>query len=154
MQASKPLTTQRLEEPTLDSDGLSPNDWDSFKKLPSDKRILLSAEGGFYSSNKVCEVLSLIISDLDKLRETDQIIGLRVEQQFFYPKWQFVGDRLLPGLSKVLSEFPSKSQWMRAGFMLDNGVSVDLASPLAALKAGKIDDVVHLVENYGEHGAA
>jgi hypothetical protein len=154
MQASKPLTTQRPEAPTPDSDGLSPSDWDSFKKLPSDKKLLLSAEGGFYSDTKVREVLSLTASDLDKLRETNQLIALRVEQQFFYPKWQFVGNQLLPGLSKVLSKFPSKSQWMRAGFMLDNGVSVDLASPLAALQAGKIDEVVHLVENYGEHGAA
>jgi hypothetical protein len=124
------------------------------------KERLIRAEDGYYLSSEAAKLLGITEPQLEELRQTDKIIGLPVKDgRYVYPKWQLVkrwfwGYRVLPGLAEVLAAFPSESPWMRAGFMLDNGVSVELASPLAGLKAGKISAVLALVEGFGEHGAS
>jgi hypothetical protein len=124
------------------------------------KERLIRAEGGYYLSGEAAKLLGITEPQLEQLRQTDKIIGLPVKDgRHVYPKWQltkhwFWGYRVIPGLAEVLAEFPSESPWMRAGFMLDNGVTVEFASPLAGLKAGKISQVVALVKGFGEHGAA
>jgi hypothetical protein len=133
---------------------------DPIKKLPTVKERLIRAEGGYYLSGEAAKLLGITEPQLEQLRQTDKIIGLPVKDgRHVYPKWQltkhwFWGYRVIPGLAEVLAEFPSESPWMRAGFMLDNGVTVEFASPLAGLKAGKISQVVALVKGFGEHGAA
>jgi hypothetical protein len=124
------------------------------------KERLLAAEGGYYLSGEAAKLLGITEQKLEELRQTDKIIGLPVKDgRHVYPKWQIVkhwfwGYRVIPGLAEVLAAFPDDSPWMRAGFMLDNGVSVELASPLAGLKAGKITQVLTLVKGFGEHGAS
>jgi hypothetical protein len=124
------------------------------------KERLIRAEGGYYLSGEAAKLLGITEQKLEELRQTDKIIGLPVKDgRHVYPKWQltkhwFWGYRVIPGLAEVLAQFPSESPWMRAGFMLDNGVTVEFASPLAGLKAGKISQVVALVKGFGEHGAA
>jgi hypothetical protein len=124
------------------------------------KERLLRAEGGYYLSGEAAKLLGITEQKLDEFRQSDKIIGLPVKDgRHVYPKWQivkrwFLGYQILPGLAEALAEFPSESPWMRAGFMLDNGVTVEFASPLAGLKAGKISQVVALVKGFGEHGAA
>jgi hypothetical protein len=124
------------------------------------KEILIRAEGGYYLSVEAAKLLGITESQLEQFRQTDKIIGLPVKDgRYVYPKWQiakrwFWGYQILPGLAEALAEFPSESPWMRAGFMLDNGVTVEFASPLAGLKAGKISQVVALVKGFGEHGAS
>jgi hypothetical protein len=136
------------------------NQTNPVKKPPTIKERLLQAEGGYYLSDEAAKLLGINEQKLEELRQTDKIIGLPVQDgRYVYPKWQitkrwFGGYRIIPGLAEVLAEFPSESPWMRAGFMLDNGVTVEFASPLAGLKAGKIDRVVALVKGFGEHGAA
>jgi hypothetical protein len=133
---------------------------DTAKAYPTVKERLLRAEGGYYLSGEAAKLIGITEQKLTELRETDRIIGLPVQDdRYVYPKWQLVkrwfwGYRVLPGLAEVLAAFPDDSPWMRAGFMLDNGVSVELASPLAGLKAGKISQVLTLVKGFGEHGAS
>jgi hypothetical protein len=132
----------------------------SVKSSLTVKERLLQAEGGYYLSGEAAKQLGITEAQLEQLRQTDKIIGLPVKDgRHVYPKWQIVkrwfwGYQILPGLAEALAEFPSESPWMRAGFMLDNGVTVEFASPLAGLKAGKISQVVALVKGFGEHGAA
>jgi hypothetical protein len=139
------------------SDLVSP---DPIKKPPTVKERLLQAEGGYYLSGEAVKLLGITEQKLEELRQTNKIIGLPVKDgRHVFPKWQFVkrwfwGYQVLPGLAEALAEFPSESPWMRAGFMLDNGVTVEFASPLAGLKAGRISQVVALVKGFGEHGAA
>jgi hypothetical protein len=134
------------------------------EKLSSDLRILANAEGGYFSNADAAKRLNISTDKLDELRKDNQIIGLPVGQTFIYPQWQFKqvfwigkvflkGYEIIPGLDRVLAEFPSKSQWMRAGFMLDSSVALDFVNPLAALRAGKVAQVVSSVKNIGEQGA-
>ncbi len=132
----------------------------SVKSSLTVKERLLRAEGGYYLSGEAAKLLGITEPQLEELRQTDKIIGLPVKDgRHVYPKWQIVkrwfwGYQVLPGLAEALAEFPSESPWMRAGFMLNNGVTVEFTSPLAGLKAGKISQVISLVKGFGEHGAA
>jgi hypothetical protein len=160
MQVNQPITKSSLSvHKDTASVGHSDEGKPSFNKPSSVKDLLLSAEGGCYLSAEAAKLLGISEQKLQELSRTDKIIGLPIQDGGqVYPKWQFTkrfpwGYQILRGLDEVLAKFPSKSPWMRAGFMLNN-ISVDMASPLAGLKAGKISQVIDLVNNFGEHGAA
>jgi hypothetical protein len=153
MQVSQPVKKKSLISNAENSSAV-------FKEeLSPAKKLMLTANGGHYLSGEVAKLLNISEQRLEELRQTNKIIGLPCpDGGYVYPKWQITnrflwGHQLLRGLDEVLAKFPSKSPWMRAGFMTSN-VSVDLASPLAGLQAGKISQVVALVEDFGEHGAA
>jgi hypothetical protein len=121
---------------------------------PTAKEQLLAAEGGYYLSTQAAELLSISEDELPKWRETDRLIGLPLRDgTFVYPKWQFSENSTLPGLETVLAQFPYKSPWGRAAFMLDTWLSTGLGTPLAGLRAGKLSDVLALVNCIGEQGA-
>jgi hypothetical protein len=140
---------------TIDSTPSQISDSQTFaQNPPTVKEQLLSAEGGCYLSDRAAELLNISESELQKWRETDQLIGLpRKDGSFVYPKWQFSGDAILPGLKEVLAQFPYKSPWGRAAFMLDTWLSTELGTPLAGLQAGKLSEVISLVNCIGEQGA-
>ena len=123
------------------------------------KERLIRAEGGYYLSGEAAKLLGITEPQLEQLRQTDKIIGLPVKDgRYVYPKWQltkrFWSYRVLPGLAEVLAAFPDDSPWMRAAFMLNDSDCVEFPTPLAGLKAGKLDRVIALSQRFGEHGAA
>ncbi len=123
------------------------------------KERLIRAEGGYYLSGEAAKLLGITEPQLEQLRQTDKIIGLPVKDgRYVYPKWQitkrFWSYRVLPGLAEVLAVFPDDSPWMRAAFMLNDSDCVEFSTPLAGLKAGKLDQVIALSQRFGEHGAA
>jgi ribosomal protein L35 len=130
------------------------------KSSPTVKERLLAAEGGYYLSGEAAKLLGITEPQLEQLCQTDKIIGLPVKDgRHVYPKWQltkhwFWGYRVLPGLAEVLAAFPDDSPWMRAAFMLNDSDCVEFPTPLAGLKAGKLDRVIALSQRFGEHGAA
>lgn len=128
-------------------------------KSPTVKERLLAAEDGYYFSGEAAKLLGITQQQLEELRQTNQIIGLPVKDgRHVYPKWQltkrFWSYRVLPGLADVLAAFPDDSPWMRAAFMLNDSECVEFPTPLAGLKAGKLDRVIALSQRFGEHGAA
>jgi hypothetical protein len=132
----------------------------SVKSSLTVKERLIRAEGGYYLSGEAAKLLGITEPQLEQLRQTDKIIGLPVKDgRHVYPRWQIVkrwfwGHQVLPGLAEVLAEFPSKSPWMRAGFMLNDSYREEFPTPLAGLKAQKISEVVMMSRHFGEHGAA
>jgi hypothetical protein len=155
MQANQPTQNLQLNSHSARRDKLS-----LVTSQPTVEERLLAAEGGCYLSNEAAELLGITEKELEQLRQTDKIIGLPVqEDRHVYPRWQFKkrllwGYRILPGLDEVLSEFPESDPWMRAAFLLNSCMSVDLSTPLAGLKAGKLSQVLLLTHRFGEHGAA
>jgi hypothetical protein len=145
----------RTKLETIDSIPSQTSDPQTFaKNPPTAKEQLLAAEGGCYLSNQAAELLNVSESELQEWRETDQLIGLPLKDgTFVYPKWQFAENSILPGLAAVLAQFPYKSPWGRAAFMLDTWLSLGLGTPLAGLQAGKLSEVLALVNCIGEQGA-
>jgi hypothetical protein len=138
----------------VDSTPSQISDSQTFSQNPlTAKEQLLFAEGGCYQSAQAAELLNISENELQKLRETDQLIGLPLKDgSFVYPKWQFAENSILPGLAEVLAQFPYKSPWGRAAFMLDTWLSNGLGTPLAGLQAGKLLEVIALVNCIGEQG--
>jgi hypothetical protein len=118
------------------------------------KERLIRAEGGYYLSGEAAELLGISERELEEWRKTDKLIGLPLRNgTFVYPKWQFSNHAVLSGLEVVLARFPYKSPWGRAAFMLDTWFSEGLGTPLAGLRAGKLSQVLALVNCIGEQGA-
>jgi hypothetical protein len=126
----------------------------SVKSSLTVKERLIRAEGGYYLSSEAAELLGISERELEEWRKTDKLIGLPLKNgTFVYPKWQFSNHAVLSGLEVVLARFPYKSPWGRAAFMLDTWVSEGLGTPLAGLRAGKLSQVLALVNCIGEQGA-
>jgi hypothetical protein len=126
----------------------------SVKSSLTVKERLIRAEGGYYLSGEAAELVGISERELEEWRKTDKLIGLPLKNgTFVYPRWQFSNHAVLSGLEVVLARFPYKSPWGRAAFMLDTWVSEGLGTPLAGLRAGKLSQVLALVNCIGEQGA-
>lgn len=124
------------------------------RKPASAKQKLLIAAGGYFLGNEAAKLLGITEQKLEELRQTDKAVGLPVKDgRYVYPKWQFTENSLLPGLDRVLAEFPYKNPWSRAAFMLDTCLSTGIETPLAGLKSGKLLQVLVLARDFGKQGA-
>jgi biotin operon repressor len=116
---------------------------------------LLQAEGGTMSAEQVSEILGISRQAVDKRRRAGRLIGLDTGRRgYAYPAWQLHGHGLLPGLGAVLTALASHDSWMQAAFFLESNPYLDDKSPLAQLRNGAIEAVIHAARASGEHGAA
>ena len=92
---------------------------------------------------------------VNRRRRAGVLLAIDVGRRGFrYPAWQFVRTGTLPGLERVLRALAGHDSWMQLAFMLDPNPRLNDTSPLAALRAGREDDVVAAAQALGEHGAA
>jgi hypothetical protein len=123
----------------------------------SPKEFLLDAEGGFHWKDEAAKLLDIDEFQLEKMRKADEVVGLPIDspegEQYVYPKWQFDGGSVVPGLSKILFNFPDKSPWSQASFLLNSHLSHSLGTPIAGLKKGRLADVLALVNHLDKQGA-
>jgi hypothetical protein len=130
------------------------------KKHSNVKERLLAAEGGYYLSKEVAELLDVTQQQITELHQANKIIGLPVQDgRYVYPKWQFAQQEKshyqpLQGLDEVLAKFPETDPWMQAAFMLNSSGCSEIGTPLSGLQAGKVAEVLLLAQRFGEHGAA
>lgn len=116
---------------------------------------LLRAEGGTWDTPQVAEHLHLTRQGVNRRRQAGTLLAVDVGRRGYrYPAWQFVRGGTLRGLEKVLESLRPHDAWMQMSFMLTPNARLDGEIPLAALKAGQIDEVRVAAEAFGEHGAA
>lgn len=75
---------------------------------------------------------------------------------YAYPVWQFDLERggLLAGFDETLQALAGHDPWMQMAFMLTpNPWLAGEVTPLAALRAGRLDAVLDAARAYGEPGA-
>jgi hypothetical protein len=114
---------------------------------------LFEAEGGCVSAEEAGDLIGIKKAAIHKARTEGRVLGLpRGQNQYVFPVWQFNEGRLLSGLKQVYSELQC-SPWMKASFMLAPNTRLNDKSPLAVLRSGEIDQVVHAAKLLGEHGA-
>ncbi len=121
------------------------------------RRRLLDAEGGTMGVEVVAKRLGLSRQAVDKRRLAGTLLALHVGKRgYLYPSWQF-DDRaggLLHGLHRVLAALADHDAWMQLAFLLNKNLRLGGGSPLAALRAGRVDEVVAAAEAYGEQGSS
>jgi hypothetical protein len=115
------------------------------------KKQLLEAEGGTVSGRELAQVLGITRQAVDKRRLNGKLIGIDLGKRgYAYPIWQ-VG---LDGIDTVLAELGELDPWSQALFMLSANSWLDGETPLAALRAGKRDEVLTAAKYVGEQTAA
>lgn len=141
------------------SSSLDPLDPYRAKGLLVEKQIL--QDSGFtYSTTEVCSLLKIDPAQLESMRQQRKLVGLPLENgDRVYPQWQFVKTwffryRILKGLDLVLAALNHADSWEQVAFLLDPLAATDISTPLAALQAGKISQVLTVAHNFGRHGAA
>jgi hypothetical protein len=119
------------------------------------KRRLIEENGGTLTAEKAAEILGITRQAVDKRRRAGTLIGLTTGRYGYrYPVWQFTESGTVPGLEEVLSALASHDEWMQAAFLAGKNPRLKGRTPIEALKAGNLDQVLSAAHVYGEHGAA
>ncbi|MBA2277614.1 MAG: hypothetical protein H0W06_07595 [Chloroflexia bacterium] len=112
---------------------------------------ILETEGGTVTAEHLGRMLRLSRQAIDKRRRNKTLIALPLGRRgFAYPLWQIQDGAVLPGLDGVLGELAEFDPWTQAGFMLNPNTWLDGASPLEALRRGKIAEVQFAAAAYAE----
>jgi hypothetical protein len=115
------------------------------------KKQLLEAEGGAVSGRELAKAIGITRQAVDKRRLSGKLIGIDLGKRgFAYPVWQ-VG---LEGMELVLAELNELDPWSQTLFMLSTNSWLEGETPLAALREGKLDQVLAAATNVGEQTAA
>jgi hypothetical protein len=105
------------------------------------------------SADDVAGRIGLTRQAVDKRRRAGHLLAVQTERRgYCYPDWQLKGDRVLSGLETVLEALGGHDPWMKLRFFLAKSIRLG-RTPLDALRAGKVDEVVAAARAYGEHGA-
>lgn len=119
------------------------------------KHELLYGDGQPFTSEEVASLLHVTRQAVDKRRSKGQLLGVSLGRRgYLYPAWQFLAERVLPGLERVLAALKEYDPWTQLMFLKTGDIRLGGATPLERLQAGDVDAVVWAAECYGKHGAA
>jgi len=118
------------------------------------RRKLTKAEGGSLSVQEAAGLLHLSEEWVLHYVKSRELVAWRDWKDeslpFRFPKWQFEGAGMLPGLVKVLQVFRSRDQWRVMGYFLGKRRSLGGKRPLDLLRAAEVGRVLRHAENYFE----
>ncbi len=118
------------------------------------RKRLLEAEGGSLRAQVVASLLNISRQAAYKRYRAGRLIAVDCGRHgFAFPAWQFVPGGILPGLEEALVPLADFDPWMKLAFFLEANAVTGGKSPLAALRQGKLQDVLRAAELHGEHGA-
>ena len=104
---------------------------------------LLAQAGGALSPAAVAERTGMSRQSVNNWRRKGQLIALpRGRRDFAFPACQFVEDRLVPGLDRVLAASALRHPLSQLEMLLAPSARMEGASPLALLRAGRVEDAV------------
>jgi len=104
---------------------------------------LLAQAGGALSPAAVAERTGMSRQTVNNWRRKGQVIALpRGRRDFAFPACQFAEDRLVPGLDRVLAASALRHPLSQLEMLLAPSSRMEGASPLALLRAGRVEDAV------------
>jgi len=116
---------------------------------------LLTTAGGVLSPGGVAERTGMSRQTVNNWRRKGQVIALpRGRRDFVFPACQFAEDRLMPGLDRVLAASALRHPLSQLEMLLAPSARMDGESPLALLRAGRVDDAVAVAAASGSSGDA
>jgi hypothetical protein len=120
------------------------------------KKQLLLKSGKPFAPTAVARNLSITVDEVEELRQHHGLIGVPAEGYgYLYPAFQFREDgSVLVGLDKVLKALSHFSVWLQLQFLQTGDYRLEEATPIDALKQGKLDRALFAAKNYGEMRAA
>jgi hypothetical protein len=118
------------------------------------RKRLLEAEGGTLGAQEVASLLNVSRQAAYKRYRAGKLLAVDCGRHgFAFPAWQFIPGGVLPGLEEALAALAGLDPWMKLAFFLEENAATGGKTPLAALRRGKLENVLHAAELHGEHGA-
>jgi hypothetical protein len=102
-------------------------------------------------SKDVMDILEISEHDLNKLRQSNQIVFLKDGNRYIYPKCQFFSDKIIDGIDQVIEELSIKDGWTQLVFLESEDINLQNDKPINRLIKGDISSVVIAASNYGQH---
>jgi hypothetical protein len=113
------------------------------------KAELIEMAGGLLTPQAAALLLEISTPLTEERHKAGEIIAVRSGVDYGYPACQFGPDGMVPGLSDALAAMPMRADWMRLEWLLVPDDALDGSSPLEALRAGRIDDVMDVARGQG-----
>jgi len=117
------------------------------------RQQVLEAEGGTLSAEQMARRLHLTRQAIDLRRRNHRLIGLPVGRHGYrYPAWQLGPAGIWPWVPQVIDALAPHDPWQQVFFLLSPHPDLKGKTPLNALRAGRIDEVVTLARTYAAYG--
>lgn len=113
------------------------------------KAELTEMAGGLLTPQAAASLLSIPEQLVEERHKAGEIIAVRAVEDYGYTACQFGPDGMVPGLSDALAAMPMRADWMRLEWLLVPDDALDGISPLEALRAGRIDEVMDVARGQG-----
>ncbi len=112
------------------------------------KAELTRMAGGLYTPSEVAAILAISELLVEERRKAGELIAVRLAESYCYPACQFTPHGIVTGLSEVLAVMPIRADWMRFEWLLVPDEALDGLSPLEALRAGRLEDVIDIARDH------
>jgi hypothetical protein len=109
------------------------------------KANLVERADGLLSAEAAGKLLGLSRQGIDKRRTQGRLLAVRIRGDWAYPAAQFADGEVIDGIPEVVSGMSDASPWSILAFLLSEIDSLGNISPLAALRAGRRDEVLQLM---------
>ena len=114
------------------------------------KAELVDLAGGLYMPSYVAAILNIPEQLVEERRKAGELIAVETQEGYRYPACQFTPDGVVTGLSEVLAVMPIRADWMRLEWLLIPDDALEGISPLEALRAGHLEDVLDIARDHEE----
>jgi hypothetical protein len=121
------------------------------------RHALITAAGGMFDGSDVAKLLGMTPAGVHKRYQAGQLLGIREEKRRIgYPALQFDGLRVVRDLPRVLAALAESEtdEWSQLRFLAGSNARLGGRSPVEALKAGDVEEVLAAARAFGEHGTA
>jgi hypothetical protein len=112
------------------------------------KAELVALAGGLYMPSYVGAILAIPEQLVEERRKAGELIAVEAGEGYRYPACQFTPDGIVAGLSEVLVVMPIRHDWMRLEWLLVPDEALEGLSPLEALRAGRLEDVLDIARDH------
>lgn len=111
------------------------------------KAQLVELARGLYTLSGVATILNIPGHLVEERRKAGELIAVETGEGYRYPACQFTPDGIVTGLSEVLAVMPIRADWMRLEWLLVPDEALEQLSPLEALRAGRLEDVLDIARD-------
>jgi hypothetical protein len=144
------LSSPELLDDLRQADPLAP----AFIRGIAATRRLINDHGGALTGAQAAAHLGISRQMVDKRRHAGRLLAISTGRHGYrYPIWQFHESGTLPGLEDVLKVLAPHDSWMQVAFFVNKNERLRGRTPIDALKAGKLENVLDAAVVLGEHGA-
>lgn len=110
------------------------------------KADLAERAGGLLPAASVASMLGITRAAVDKRRAAGRLLAVKVRGDWRYPAAQFAGGEAVPGLDEVIARKPNGTGWTILDFLLAPHGPLGGATPIEALRAGRLAEIRRLLD--------